>query len=70
MGHSLKVLPANNIAMYKNMDLQCAKCGAVFLINVSEGMADSFMSCEAEQELRRQNPEGAKELPILVKEET
>lgn len=70
MGHNLKVLPPNNIEHFKNMDLQCTKCGCVFLINVAGGnVADFLLNCKLEQELRRKDPEGAKERPILVKED-
>ena len=69
MGHNLKAMPANNIAAYKDMDLQCTKCGCVFLINVAGMTANFLLDCDLEQGLRERDPEKAKELPILVKEE-
>ena len=66
MGHNLKVLPANSIVAYKGMDLQCTKCGSVFLINVDTKTADFLLSCDLEQGLRKEDPEKAKELPVLV----
>jgi hypothetical protein len=69
MGHNLKVMPANRIVAFKDMDLQCTKCGCTFRINVTEKAANFLRSCELEQGLRERNPEGAKELPILVKED-
>ncbi len=69
VGHNLKLLPANKVAAYKDMDLQCTKCGSVFLINVAGNTADFLLDCKLEQGLRERDPEKAKELPILVKEE-
>ena len=69
VGHKLKLLPANNIKWFKDMDLQCVKCGCVFRININDKMADFLLNCKLERDLRDRDPANATERPILVKED-
>ena len=68
MGHNLKALPSHKVEAYKDMDTQCTKCGAVFRIEISGEVANFLLDCELEKSLREQDPEQAKERPILVEE--